>query len=204
DSTLSKLRRAKTVKTNHLLMEFWPSIGDGNFVVGNASVSAVRDPRVKLTHHCIATTISGRKDSTQKITKIDLFYLYCIYTPGVVCNIPYWLAKYLKNVKEKNMISGGMFVTRIAQSYKLLTSEMRNVLSVEPRPHIFKKKSLIAMRIVMELHTEACYWLATREADEVFLALRWHLEEIHVTWAHLEKKRIRLRLYTIYLEELCI
>ncbi|GJY76812.1 hypothetical protein Tco_0481928 [Tanacetum coccineum] len=37
-----------------------------------------------------------------------------------------------------------------------------------------------------------------------FLALGWHLEGIHVTWAHLEKKRTRLRLYTIYLEELCI
>ncbi|GJT16545.1 hypothetical protein Tco_0875251 [Tanacetum coccineum] len=37
-----------------------------------------------------------------------------------------------------------------------------------------------------------------------FLALGWHLEEIHVTWAHLEKKRTRLRLYTIYLEEFYI
>ncbi|GJY79066.1 hypothetical protein Tco_0484867, partial [Tanacetum coccineum] len=36
-----------------------------------------------------------------------------------------------------------------------------------------------------------------------FLALGWHLEKIHVTWAHLEKKRARLRLYTIFLEELC-
>ncbi|GKF06995.1 hypothetical protein Tco_0041219, partial [Tanacetum coccineum] len=28
-----------------------------------------------------------------------------------------------------------------------------------------------------------------------------HLEELHVTWAHLEKKRIRLRTYTnIYLQ----
>ncbi|GJY66037.1 hypothetical protein Tco_0468275, partial [Tanacetum coccineum] len=34
-----------------------------------------------------------------------------------------------------------------------------------------------------------------------FLALRWHLEENHVTWAHSEKKRTRLRLYTSYLEE---
>ncbi|GJS62845.1 ty3-gypsy retrotransposon protein [Tanacetum coccineum] len=31
--------------------------------------------------------------------------------------------------------------------------------------------------------------------------LGWLLEEIHVTWAHLEKKRTRLRLYTNYLEE---
>ncbi|GKC77586.1 reverse transcriptase domain-containing protein [Tanacetum coccineum] len=29
-------------------------------------------------------------------------------------------------------------------------------------------------------------------ADEVFLALRWHLEEIHMTWPHLEKKQTRL------------
>ncbi|GJV87449.1 hypothetical protein Tco_1531387 [Tanacetum coccineum] len=135
DSTLSKLRRAETVKANHLLMEFWPSIGDGNFAMGEMSVSAIRDPRVKLAHHCIATTISGKKDSTQRITKIDLFYLYCIYAPRVVCNIPYWL----------------------------LTSEMMDALSVEPRPYIFKKKSLIAMGIVMELHVGACYWPATRE-----------------------------------------
>ncbi|GJT05552.1 E-beta-farnesene synthase, partial [Tanacetum coccineum] len=34
-----------------------------------------------------------------------------------------------------------------------------------------------------------------------FLALGWHLEEIHVTWAHLEKKWTRLRTYTKSLEE---
>ncbi|GKE94565.1 hypothetical protein Tco_1579420, partial [Tanacetum coccineum] len=36
-----------------------------------------------------------------------------------------------------------------------------------------------------------------------FLALEWYLEEIRVTWAHLENKRAILQLYTIYLEELC-
>nr|GEV56762.1 hypothetical protein [Tanacetum cinerariifolium] len=36
-----------------------------------------------------------------------------------------------------------------------------------------------------------------------FLALGWHLEEIHITWTHLEKKRTRLRTYTKSLEELC-
>ncbi|GJZ78927.1 MAK10-like protein [Tanacetum coccineum] len=40
--------------------------------------------------------------------------------------------------------------------------------------------------------------------DEVFLALEWLLEEIHMTWAHLEKKRTRLRTYTKSLEDLCI
>ncbi|GJR08751.1 hypothetical protein Tco_0791403 [Tanacetum coccineum] len=36
------------------------------------------------------------------------------------------------------------------------------------------------------------------------LALGWHLEEIHMTWAHLEKKQTRLRTYTKSLEDLCI
>ncbi|GJU55249.1 hypothetical protein Tco_1228963 [Tanacetum coccineum] len=45
---------------------------------------------------------------------------------------------------------------------------------------------------------------SVRVFDEVFLALGWHLEEIHVTWAHLEKKWTRLRTYTKSLEELCI
>ncbi|GKA42111.1 hypothetical protein Tco_0734771 [Tanacetum coccineum] len=39
--------------------------------------------------------------------------------------------------------------------------------------------------------------------DEVFLALGWLLEEIHVTWAHLEKKRTRLRTYTKSLKDFC-
>ncbi|GKC28678.1 retrovirus-related pol polyprotein from transposon TNT 1-94, partial [Tanacetum coccineum] len=37
-----------------------------------------------------------------------------------------------------------------------------------------------------------------------FLALRWHLEDIHVTWDHLEKKRTRLRTYTKSLKKYCL
>ncbi|GKE04133.1 hypothetical protein Tco_1396151 [Tanacetum coccineum] len=43
---------------------------------------------------------------------------------GAVCNTPYWLAKYLKGVRDKSVIFGGMFVTKIAQSFGLLTKEM--------------------------------------------------------------------------------
>nr|GEW30920.1 RNA-directed DNA polymerase, eukaryota [Tanacetum cinerariifolium] len=40
--------------------------------------------------------------------------------------------------------------------------------------------------------------------DEIVYPFGWHLEEIHVAWAHLKKIQTRLRLYTIYLKELCI
>ncbi|GJV97489.1 hypothetical protein Tco_1549066 [Tanacetum coccineum] len=60
----------------------------------------------------------------------------------------------------------GMFVTWIAQSYGFLTNEMMGALSVEPSPHVFKKKSLISMGVVMKLHNEGCFWPAAREAVE--------------------------------------
>ncbi|GJZ43060.1 zinc finger, CCHC-type containing protein [Tanacetum coccineum] len=122
--------------------------------------------RVKLAHRCIATTISGRKESTQRIASLDLFFLYCIYGEGVTCNIPYWLARYLEKVKEKDLLVCGMFVTKIAKSFRLLTNLMVDALSVEPRAHVFKKKFLIAMGIVMDLGGGTCCWTATRQVRE--------------------------------------
>ncbi|GJY85287.1 hypothetical protein Tco_0499313 [Tanacetum coccineum] len=48
------------------------------------------------------------------------------------------------------------------------------------------------------------HWTILGGRSNQFLALGWHLEDLHVTWAHLEKKRTRLRLYTKNHEELCI
>nr|GEV09703.1 ribonuclease H-like domain, reverse transcriptase, RNA-dependent DNA polymerase [Tanacetum cinerariifolium] len=128
-------------------------------------VKSIRDPKVRLAHRCIETTISGRKESTNRVIKIDLYYLYCIYTNEVICNISYWLAKYLKSVGDKNLICEGMLVTKIARSFGVLIGKLMNALSVKPTPHVFKKKSLIAMRVIMELHTEGCCWPTTREAE---------------------------------------
>ncbi|GJR51428.1 hypothetical protein Tco_1401949 [Tanacetum coccineum] len=44
--------------------------------------------------------------------------------------------------------------------------------------------------------------LRTSKSHE-FLALGWLLEEIHVTWAHLEKKQTRLRTYTKSHDDFC-
>ncbi|GJZ80945.1 hypothetical protein Tco_0645939 [Tanacetum coccineum] len=43
----------------------------------------------------------------------------------------------------------------------------------------------------------------TREGCFKFLALGWLLEEIYVTWAHLEKKWTRLRTYTKSMKKYC-
>ncbi|GKC69882.1 hypothetical protein Tco_1115765 [Tanacetum coccineum] len=103
-ATLSGLRRAETVNSNHLTYLFWPSIGDDKFNVGKTKAKSIRDPRIKLAHRCITMTITGKKETTNRVTKIDLFYLYCIFEERVVCNIPYWLAKYLKGIRDKGVI----------------------------------------------------------------------------------------------------
>nr|GEY43571.1 zinc finger, CCHC-type [Tanacetum cinerariifolium] len=160
-STRSGLHRGETIKAVLVLTRYWPSIGDEKFVMGGMAVKKVRHPRVRLAHRCITTTILGRKEFTQRISVIDLFYLYCIYGKGVTYKIPYWLARYLNGVRDKDLICGGMFVSRISRSFGLLTNVMVDALSVKPRAHIFKKKSLISMRVVMDLGRGTCYWPAT-------------------------------------------
>ncbi|GJS60061.1 hypothetical protein Tco_0654845 [Tanacetum coccineum] len=92
--------------------------------VRNTKVKSIRNPRIRLAYSCLTMTITGRKETTHRVTKIDLFYLYCIFRDGIVCNIPYWLTKYLKSIREKSVIFRGMFVIRMARSFSLLTNEL--------------------------------------------------------------------------------
>nr|GEW90702.1 hypothetical protein [Tanacetum cinerariifolium] len=62
-STKSGLRRGESVKAEHVLMQFWPTIKDDEFIVGGIAIKKIQDLRVMLAHRCIVTTISGRKKS---------------------------------------------------------------------------------------------------------------------------------------------
>nr|GEX79308.1 hypothetical protein [Tanacetum cinerariifolium] len=143
---------------------------------------SIRNPRIKLAHRCIIMTITGRKETINHVIEIDLFYRYCIFREGVVCNIPYWLAKYLKSVRDKSVVFGGMFVTRITRSFSLRTNEMISVLSREPPLHVYRKTSLVKMEVIMELHEGECCrsarsakharWISKTSIGEG-LTLRW-------------------------------
>ncbi|GJQ97052.1 hypothetical protein Tco_0008191 [Tanacetum coccineum] len=170
-----------TVKAEHLLMEFWPTIGDGVFVVGDTSVNKVKDLKVRLAYHCIAMTISCRKESTQRIIVIDLFYLYCIYGEWVIFHIPYWLVRYLRVIRDEDLMYGGMFVTRLAQSLRILTRDLMDVIILlavhwehSSRVDIKTLRTWFSSHsmIVFFKYTNegTCYWLAmrrVREDDEV-------------------------------------
>nr|GFA97489.1 hypothetical protein [Tanacetum cinerariifolium] len=153
---LSDMRNVKTVNSSHFTPLFWPNIGDEGFNVGNIKAKSIRDRRIKLAHRCITMTIAGRKETTNCVPEIDLFFLYCIYGEGFVCNIPYWLTKYLKGIKDKSVIFERMFVTKIAWSFGLLTDEMVSVLNREPPPHVYRKTSLVKIGVIMELYGGEC------------------------------------------------
>ncbi|GJU73771.1 hypothetical protein Tco_1265176 [Tanacetum coccineum] len=54
---------------------------------------------------------------------------------------------------------------------------------------------------VLDVVGEGSIFLTCLVRDEVYFAFGRHLEEIHMTWAHLEKKRTRLRTYTNIAQE---
>ncbi|GJZ46308.1 hypothetical protein Tco_0593904 [Tanacetum coccineum] len=68
------------------------------------------------------------------------------------------------------------------------------------------KGSLLTSEVTLELGTRGEEYGEEELRDRTtinhhWLALGWHLEEIHVTWAHFGKKRTRLQLYTKFDEE---
>ncbi|GKC36635.1 hypothetical protein Tco_1049019 [Tanacetum coccineum] len=118
-ATLSGLRNAETVNSTRLTHMFWPAIGNGGYNVGNTKAKSIRNPRIKLAHRCITMTITGGKKTTNRVTKIDLFYLLHLW--GRSC--------------------------LIARSFGLLTNEMVSVLNHEPPPHVYRKTSFVKMEL---------------------------------------------------------
>ncbi|GKB93476.1 zinc finger, CCHC-type containing protein, partial [Tanacetum coccineum] len=136
DETKRELNKGETVKAEVLTMGFWPNIADDEFVVGRKIAKRIRDPRVRLAHRCIATTILGKRN--QPTGSLQWIYFSSIAS------------------MEKG----------ITRSFRLLTNVMRDALHVEPKAHVFKKRSLIAMDVVMDIGGGACCWPATRQDGE--------------------------------------
>ncbi|GKA29539.1 hypothetical protein Tco_0715784 [Tanacetum coccineum] len=67
---------------------------------------------------------------------------------------------------------------------------------------MFKPKTLAEMYQLSKIQ-EVANKISDKSLVFSVFCIEWHLEEIHVTWAHLEKKQTRLRTYTKSFKELC-
>ncbi|GJZ44295.1 hypothetical protein Tco_0591550 [Tanacetum coccineum] len=123
DSTKRNLQGVLTLRVEDDWKGYWPSIGDGKFVVRATIAKKIRDPIIRL-------------------------------------------ARYLKRARDISVLCGRMFMTKIAQSFVLLSKEMVDTLSMDPRAQTFTKKSLIAIDVVMELDEGNYCWQAVQGVGE--------------------------------------
>ncbi|GJR53393.1 hypothetical protein Tco_1403914 [Tanacetum coccineum] len=98
-----------------------------------------------------------------------------------------------KRVRAMNMTLQSSIKDRILAAQKELWMSYKSKYSVDPGAD----KMYYDLRdrpsgLLQQPEITEWKW----ESDEVYLTFGRHLEEIHVTWAHLEKKRTRLRTYT--------
>ncbi|MFS8011053.1 hypothetical protein Hanom_Chr14g01304321 [Helianthus anomalus] len=94
----------------------WPTLGPGPFGK-KARISASPDPLVRYMHRYIPTSISVRGKSLEWVTKVDMFFLYCLYT-GTPCALHRCLAEYFASYgkrQRRSRLIGGAFITRITQ-----------------------------------------------------------------------------------------
>ncbi|GJY00093.1 MAK10-like protein [Tanacetum coccineum] len=69
-------------------------------------------------------------------------------------------------------------------------AELNPFKDVLEKAHLLEDKQIPSVGVLDEVSSYT-----------LFRAIGWHLEEIHVTWAHLDKKQTRLQLYTKVSEE---
>ncbi|GJY83357.1 hypothetical protein Tco_0496733 [Tanacetum coccineum] len=137
------------------LHDYWRDISnDGDFLGPPPSYTLIRDPMLRLCHWMMAHSIAGRSQAPKKVTVTDLFYLRGLDVGSV--NIPYLLARYLRRFavgrKSRAHISGGQFIARLAEHFRLLTAEILGGLTVTtPELQIIDMAELVKLQIYEKL-----------------------------------------------------
>lgn len=93
---------------------FWTTISKGNFKSMISQESHIRSPIHSLIHNIVTFLINHKKHGN-KVTSLNLFYLWSIFALEVFCNVHYFLATYLgqKAVSSKTArpVAGRHFMT---------------------------------------------------------------------------------------------
>lgn len=99
--------------------DVWTYIANGIYKSGTTPVSLIQCLIDRFIHQLITFTIDQEKIGDM-FCKLDLFFLSCILTLGVVCNIPYHVAQLLSEKAAEGQagapIYGGHLVTHLARS----------------------------------------------------------------------------------------
>ncbi|GKE31924.1 hypothetical protein Tco_1451246 [Tanacetum coccineum] len=108
------------------LKDYWIEISSGRDSLAPApSYVLIRDPVRRLCHRMIAYSMSGRGQTPEKMTGVDLFYLRSM--DHGTTNVPHLLTQYLfRHAEGRNSearLSGGYFIGRLAMHFGLVKDE---------------------------------------------------------------------------------
>nr|GEV46328.1 zinc finger, CCHC-type [Tanacetum cinerariifolium] len=95
----------------------------------------IRDTVRRLCHRMIAYSISGRGQSLEKVTGVDLFYLSSMdrRTTNVPHLLVYYLFRHVGGRKSEARLSGGHFIGRLAMHFGLVNDDGLRGLQVVTR-----------------------------------------------------------------------
>ncbi|GJV91806.1 hypothetical protein Tco_1539619 [Tanacetum coccineum] len=147
------------------LHDYWRDIStDGDFLGPPLSYTLIKDLVLRLCYRMMAHSIAGMSQAPENVTVTDLFYLRGLDVRLV--NIPYLLARYLRRFsagrKSGVHISGGQFVGRLAQHFRLQTAEILGGLTViAPVLLMIDMVELVRLQICVQLD-DTWVWVAMR------------------------------------------
>ncbi|KAL8208589.1 hypothetical protein R6Q57_008001 [Mikania cordata] len=133
-----------------VMRAWWAQIYDTPFTGPRVRATMIRDPLIRYIHRCIVTTISGRGQSQEWVTKTDLFYLHSLIA-GRPCNLARSFALYHASFyhrQERDTLWGGAFVTHIARSRDIVDM-LEDLLAIEPRK--LDRRTIITMKLVADI-----------------------------------------------------
>ncbi|GJY17798.1 hypothetical protein Tco_0389289 [Tanacetum coccineum] len=133
-----------------------------DFLGAAPSYTAIRDQILRLCHRLIACSIAWRSQTPEKVTVTDLFCLRGMDVDSA--NVPYLLGRYLRlfaaGRKSGAHISGGQFVTRLAEHFGLLTAEILGGLTfIAPELLIIDMAELVRLQICTQFD-DTWAWVA--------------------------------------------
>nr|GEX14520.1 hypothetical protein [Tanacetum cinerariifolium] len=119
------------------ILDYWIEILSNRELLGPVpSYVLIQDPVRRLCHEMIAYNISGRGQAPEKVTGVDLFYLYSM--DREIANVSHLLVQYLfrhaKGRKSGARLSGWHFIGRLAMHFGLVTPTLAPRQGPSPPP----------------------------------------------------------------------
>lgn len=99
---------------------WWSTIANGTYIMGTAQEGDIWSPIHQIIHRLITFSINQRKEG-DKVSSLDVFFLWSIITPDVFCNLPHCMTDFLASRAGKDnkgaLLIGGMLIMKLSRSY---------------------------------------------------------------------------------------